>query len=242
MTKILVIGESCMDVFVYCDAMRLAPDIPVPVLNAMHEVKNPGMALNVLNNIKKFADDVNIRTNHNWRSITKTRYVHEATNHMFIRVDTEPNYGRFKNDIDYSEYDIVVISDYNKGYLTEDDIKDICKSHPRVFLDTKKKLGKWAKKAFIIKINDYEYKNSDPKVTESFKKKIIHTMGGDGCEYNGNRYHVDKVEVKDSSGAGDAFMAALVVEYANCGNIIKSIEYANKCASEVVKHRGVTTI
>jgi bifunctional ADP-heptose synthase (sugar kinase/adenylyltransferase) len=230
-----------MDVFVYCDAVRLAPDIPVPVLNALYQVENPGMAMNVANNIDKFEDSL-IYTNNNWKTITKTRYVHEATNHSFLRVDTEPNYGRFNQNHDYSQYDIVVISDYNKGFLTEEDIKKICKSHPRVFLDTKKKLGKWAKKAFIIKVNDYEYKNSDPEITEILKKKIIHTMGGDGCEYDGKHFPTNKVEVKDSSGAGDAFLAALVLKYYETNDINQSITYANVCASEVVKHRGVTTI
>ena len=31
MKSILVIGESSRDVFVYCDALRLCPDVPVPV-------------------------------------------------------------------------------------------------------------------------------------------------------------------------------------------------------------------
>jgi bifunctional ADP-heptose synthase (sugar kinase/adenylyltransferase) len=241
MSRILVIGESCKDVFVYCDAVRLAPDVPVPVLNVIHQKENEGMAMNVLRNIT-IVENCSIITNDNWESITKTRYVHEATNHTFFRVDAEPNYGKFDTEIDYSNYEVIVISDYNKGFLTEEDIEKICKSHPRVFLDTKKKLGKWAKKAFIIKINDYEYNNSDPKITESFKDKIIHTMGGNGCEYNGKCYPVKKMEVKDSSGAGDAFMAALVVKYYDSQNLEQSIVYANECASEVVKHRGVTTI
>ena len=67
-------------------------------------------------------------------------------------------------------------------------------------------------------------------------------MGGNGCEYNGKCYPVKKMEVKDSSGAGDAFMAALVVKYYDSQNLEQSIVYANECASEVVKHRGVTTI
>ena len=67
-------------------------------------------------------------------------------------------------------------------------------------------------------------------------------MGGHGCEYNGKRYSVKRMEVKDSSGAGDAFMAALVVKYVDSQDLEQSIVYANECASEVVKHRGVTTI
>ena len=47
MTKILVIGESCLDEFVYCDAERLAPDLPIPILEIKEVRKNPGMAMNV---------------------------------------------------------------------------------------------------------------------------------------------------------------------------------------------------
>ena len=47
MKKILVIGDSSRDVFVYCDAVRLCPDVPVPVLNILDQQENPGMAKNV---------------------------------------------------------------------------------------------------------------------------------------------------------------------------------------------------
>ena len=48
--------------------------------------------------------------------------------------------------------------------------------------------------------------------------------------------------MKDSSGAGDAFLAALVVEYVRSEDIEKSIVFANECASQVVQHRGVSVI
>ena len=44
------------------------------------------------------------------------------------------------------------------------------------------------------------------------------------------------------SGAGDSFMAGLVVEYCRTDDIVKSIGFANKCASTVVKQRGVTLL
>ncbi len=47
MNSILVIGESSRDVFVYCNAFRLCPDVPVPVLNDKEQSENPGMAKNV---------------------------------------------------------------------------------------------------------------------------------------------------------------------------------------------------
>ena len=38
----------------------------------------------------------------------------------------------------------VIISDYDKGFLTAEDIEYIYTNHPQVFLDTKKILGNWA--------------------------------------------------------------------------------------------------
>jgi sugar/nucleoside kinase (ribokinase family) len=67
-------------------------------------------------------------------------------------------------------------------------------------------------------------------------------MGGDGCEFQGKRYAVNRSEVKDTSGAGDSFMAALCVKFLDTQDIYDSIKFANSCASEVVKHRGVTVI
>lgn len=41
--KVLVIGETCRDLFVYCDSNRLCPEAPVPVLNIVDQRENPGM-------------------------------------------------------------------------------------------------------------------------------------------------------------------------------------------------------
>ena len=162
---------------------------------------------------------------------------------MFFRVDTSHKLDRIDlSTVNYEDYDLIVISDYDKGFLTEDDINEICWHHANVFLDTKKILGVWCQHAHYIKINDFEYQNSKPYLVPEIEHRIIHTMGGEGCEYKGKRYPVNKVEVKDVSGAGDSFMAGLVVEYCKTDDIIKSIEFANKCASEVVTHRGVTLL
>ena len=160
MKKILVIGESCRDIFVYCDANRLCPDVPVPVLNIKDQTENGGMAKNVQRNIQSHIADCDLVTNSDWHNITKTRYMHTHSNHMFLRVDT-PHIidGINITTIDF-DYEIIVISDYNKGFLSEQDIEFICKNHNNVFLDTKKILGPWANNAKYIKINHYEYTNS----------------------------------------------------------------------------------
>ena len=243
MKKVLVIGESCRDVFIYCDALRLCPDVPVPVLNIKNEVDNPGMAKNVYMNIKSLMDDCDVITNENWYEITKTRYVDEKSNHTFFRVDTPHNISRIDlSKIDYN-YEVIVISDYNRGFLHEDDIAEICSNHSTVFIDTKKELGLWVKDAGYIKINNVEYEKSKtiaqlPEIADI----IIRTKGDAGCDYKGKNYPVNKVSVQDVSGAGDSFLAALVVKYVQTHSIEDSIMFANECASKVVKQRGVTVI
>lgn len=242
MKNILVIGESCRDLFIYCDSNRLCPEAPVPVLNIVDQRENPGMAGNVRRNIESIYDKVDICTNQNWYEITKTRYVHQETNHMFFRVDSTQIIPRINVNKINLDYDLIVISDYNKGFLTTDDIEYICSNHNNVFIDTKKILGDWISEARFIKINDYEYRNSEKLITDKISHKIIHTMGGLGCEYQGKRYPTKKVEVKDVSGAGDTFISALVVKFIETDDIVESIKFANQSASKVVTQKGVTIL
>jgi bifunctional ADP-heptose synthase (sugar kinase/adenylyltransferase) len=242
MPQIKIIGESCLDIFVYCDAIRLAPDLPVPVLQKIHTETNPGMAANVERNINARSISTELVTNENWNSFVKTRYVHDKSNHMFFRVDTPQQVARINLKNFSFESEVIVISDYNKGFLTESDIEYICSSHPFVFIDTKKILGSWAEKAKYIKINDYEFKNSQSYLTDNLVSKIIHTRGADGCDFQGTNFPVERFDIRDTSGAGDSFMAALVAEFLTTSDIKKSIKAANSAASKVVRTRGVGVI
>ena len=46
--KIVVIGETCIDKFIYCDINRLSPEAPVPVLQPINTVVNAGMSGNTV--------------------------------------------------------------------------------------------------------------------------------------------------------------------------------------------------
>ena len=247
MGSVLVIGDSCRDIFVYCSCNRLAPEFPVQVLDAKYEVDNGGMAKNVQINIESLGGTCDIITNDAWENNKKTRYIDTDTNYMFIRVDTDNSSGRFnsaRQDIDWSNYDAVIISDYDKGFLHEHDIENICNSHECVFIDTKKPLGVWAKSAKFIKINHQEFLNSKSiiEADKSLYSKIIRTMGPHGAYYRDQQFKVDRVDVKDVSGAGDSFLAGLVVEYIKTGDIGRSIIFGNECATTVVQKRGVSTV
>jgi bifunctional ADP-heptose synthase (sugar kinase/adenylyltransferase) len=119
--KILVIGDSCIDVFRYGKVNRLAPEAPVPVIVPQSETSNPGMAGNVVRNIEALGHKVDFITNEN--EIKKIRYVCSKYNHLLLRVDEgdkcnliHPN---VLENIKWDEYDAVVISDYCKGFLSE---------------------------------------------------------------------------------------------------------------------------
>jgi D-beta-D-heptose 7-phosphate kinase/D-beta-D-heptose 1-phosphate adenosyltransferase len=248
MKKILIIGESCTDVYHYGTCDRLCPDAPVPVFKSTKVVKNGGMAKNVESNIKKISTNivVDLITNKNWEDIRKTRYVEEKSNHMFLRLDeNDDNYGKLSLEdvekINFQDYEAVVVSDYNKGFLSNELLETISKKHKCTFIDTKRKISGWSKNFTFIKVNNIEYKNSLEYLRLNNCNLIV-TKGPYGCIYRDRTYPVEKVEIKDTSGAGDTFLAALSIEYCKSNDIDKAIEFANKCATIVVQKQGVVTI
>lgn len=243
--KILVIGDSCKDVFIYGKVERLSPDAPVPILIPIKKFETGGMAANVYENIISLGVDVDIITNSDM--ITKTRYVEEKTNHQIVRIDSEnKKLSRIQNldKINFTKYDAIIISDYNKGFLEYEDIEYICSSHKKVFVDSKKFINNFFSKAKFIKINEVEYANNlaAGQKFENFYDKLIVTLGSIGTRYMNEIFSVEKVEIKDSSGAGDTFISGLVVEYCKTNDIKKSIEFANKCATIVVQQKGVSKV
>jgi D-beta-D-heptose 7-phosphate kinase/D-beta-D-heptose 1-phosphate adenosyltransferase len=240
--KILVIGDSCEDHYIYCSSDRFCPDAPVPVLNPIKRVKSLGMAGNVVDNIKSLGAEVDMLSN--IEKIKKIRYVHERTNHMFIRVDegeNKINRCLFDN-INWNQYDAVVVSDYCKGFLIEEDIEFISNHHPLTFLDTKKQLGDFTNNFTFVKINDIEFNKTKSILTDILKEKLIVTLGSKGAIYKENIYKVDEVDVRDTSGAGDTFLAGLVYGYVKTKNIDIAIKLANDCASQVIQKKGTAKI
>ena len=255
--KVLVVGDSCKDVFIYGDIERISPEAPVPVFVPSHTENNDGMAKNVANNVESL--DIHIYTVTNKNSITKKRYVENRSGQMVLRVD-EHDYcdrieikklqGIMNNKLtSYSltgtvdNIDAIIISDYCKGFLEESDIEHICKYNKNVFVDTKKKLGKWIKDADFIKINELEYKKNHELLSdEGFKEKLIVTLGSKGCRWNGKDFPVEEVPVKDVSGAGDTFLAGLVRGYLDTQDIEQGIQFAQKCTTYVVQQHGVATV
>jgi bifunctional ADP-heptose synthase (sugar kinase/adenylyltransferase) len=242
--KILVIGDSCTDIFRYGKVTRIAPEAPVPIIVPELETTNPGMAGNVVANLKALGAEVDFVTN--TTEIRKVRYVCSKYNHLLLRVDENDTCEPFNIGLLYlNKYDAVIISDYCKGFLSEEDIKQISQLYQSViFLDTKKILGEWAHNIDFIKINYHEYERNKEilKNDPILNSKTIITKGKYGCDYQGKNYPTTDVPVKDVSGAGDTFLSGLVVEYARSKDINQSINFAQECTTVVIQKSGVSTI
>ena len=246
MKPILILGDSCVDEFVYCDCKRLCPEAPVPLLDIKKTTQNRGMAGNVYRNLRAFTHNCIFLTNKNNSNVVKTRYVEHKTNHMFIRIDTSVPSSHLSesqmSNIVFEDYSSIIISDYNKGFLCEADIKYIAQNHPLTFLDTKKILGSWANDITFIKINRPETLHTKHTLTDTLESKLITTLGDDGASYRGKQYDVQPVEIKHVSGAGDTFLATLAHTYVQTRDIDSSIEMANRGATYVVQCKGVSCV
>ena len=232
--NVLLIGDSCTDIYNIGTVDRLSPEAPVPVVKIVETFSLPGMSANVhrnLTNLNIEADFV-----HNDTLITKTRFIDKRSGQHLLRVDDEDNVAPWsgKTPFPIDTYDAVVISDYDKGFLTYEHIESIIENSIPVFIDTKKTdierfQGAW------VKVNELEYSR-----LKSECSGLIVTLGDRGAKVPHHDIYcpTKSVEVMDVCGCGDTFMAALVAQYLFTKDIEKAIIFANIAAGITVQHRG----
>tara|TARA_A200000159_G_scaffold68439_1_gene63306 strand:- start:1271 stop:2104 length:834 start_codon:yes stop_codon:yes gene_type:complete len=239
-TNVIVIGDKCTDKYVFGETTRLSPEQPVPVLDQTRIEERPGMAGNTELNLKAFGINTILLSQR--ELITKTRFVDTNSGYQLLRLDETPKVGRIANAelkmaMMHQNPDAIVISDYDKGYITDEDLWNLCHNFNRpVFVDTKKR-KLFHKDNVFWKINKKEYdlldKNHLPNDTH-----LIVTLGNDGALWAGLKFLPQVVKVFDVCGAGDTFMAALVYEFLRTKDMRKAIELANKAAAISVTHPG----
>ena len=228
--KVLLIGDSCTDEYVYGSCERLNPEAPVPILKFNRKETKKGMAWNVRENIESFGIEVYMITNQ--ETITKTRYIDEKYNQQILRVDDEPDLKPMNYDLPDEHFDALVISDYDKGFLSNKKVFELVEWFDGpVFIDSKK--TKLPKESCFVKINDLEFSKLDNP-----SDNLIITRGSKGAEYQGKLYPGEKVDIFDAVGAGDTFLSAMVYFYLKYGKIEEAIPYANKAAAIAVSNFG----
>ena len=237
--NVLLLGDDCRDIYVYGHVNRISPEAPVPVLEESHSVVKMGMSGNVFENLAKLGCNVKHITGN--KTSIKTRYIDLKSGHQLLRLDEDciSDEIELSRDIMDTNYDCVVISDYNKGSVSNITIDTVLAMYNcPVFIDTKKthldRFNRVFRENVFIKINEYEYS----KLNSSHKNLIV-TLGKDGARFDGEKYDTPKVNVSDVCGAGDTHLSALAYMYCQTGDIKYSIQWANRAASVTVQHLGV---
>lgn len=240
--NILLIGDSCEDVYHYGTCERLSPEAPVPVLKQSAAKVVKGMSSNVRLNLESFQLNVHHITNH--ETIKKHRFIDSNHNQHLLRWDEGENTKLKPLDLsciqDLNGFDALVISDYNKGFITSEIcyelMKQIKKQNAKIpiFVDTKK-INICCYDGCYVKINEKEFNNIS---SYGDNTKFIVTLGERGALYNNRIFPTKTVEVFDVCGAGDVFLSSLVAGYLKYGTIEQAIPLANKMASVSVSHMG----
>lgn len=230
--KALLIGDHCIDKYHYGFVDRMSPEAPVPVFRFDREEVREGMAGNVQSNLASFGCKVESFFG---TSSVKTRLIDLHSKQHIVRIDDDVHSVAMEFDqLPKLDHDCVVISDYNKGFVSYQLIKDIRKNYAGpVFVDTKKTdLSKL--EGCIVKINSSEYEKLIFKCSH-----LIVTCGSRGAYYNGKHFPAKPVEVADVCGAGDTFLAALAYKYCLSCDIEEAMQFAIRASSVTVQKIGV---
>jgi len=287
--KVLVVGDFMIDHYIIGESNRMSPEAPVPVIVPKEEYSIPGGAGNVAMNIStlgsrvtclgvigndffgkeliKIFNDNNISSKYietieNYSTIVKQRIYCNGI--QVARVDKEEplnwNPNQSENSLDLSDYDVIVLSDYDKGVLVKPWF--LKPKNINVILDPKSGYKHLFMHSNIITPNLNELKkisgmniNSNDSIVNACNKLmkensfdyIIAKKGDKGITIVGNQNfikHIEphRVDNPDVTGAGDTVIAALSIAYAKTNDIEFSAKFANAAAAIAVDKTGTASV
>jgi bifunctional ADP-heptose synthase (sugar kinase/adenylyltransferase) len=232
--KILLIGDDCVDTYVYGTVDRISPEAPVPVFEPKYEIVLDGMAGNVRKNLEALGCDVKFL---HGSTSKKKRIIDQRSKQQLLRIDNDTASDPITIESELPAYDAIVISDYNKGAVTYELVEDLrSRFKGPIFIDTKKTdLARF--NGCYIKINKLEHKRATSLPDDRW---LIVTHGSDGAVWNGWVFPAEVVgDVTDVTGAGDTFLAAFAYEYLIQEYVQAAIKFAIRASGITVQHVGV---
>ena len=234
--RILVIGDVCIDEYRYGEIRRVNPESTAPLLNFENSEEKMGMAFNVAQNLKALGADVILSVSQ--EISRKIRYIDRRTGEHLLRVDQDVQAKPYKVGSKYF-FDAIVISDYNKGFITDETIWKLRqKFQGPIYMDTKKQnLADFP--GVYIKINQRELYEST-SIPEP--DKLIVTYGAKGCGSKESLYPAKVIEVVDVCGAGDVFLAAMVFKHLETGDMDIALPFANEKAALSCQSLGAVCV
>ena len=244
--KVLVIGDIIIDKYITGTSTRLSPEAPVPVVSQQDFWEQLGGAALVHTNLVSLGVDVEM-LDLSYPKCVKTRVLCDG--HYVTRIDQDYKTDGGKTlDIikekDFSAYDIVILSDYNKGVLeySQQIIEHINKYNCKIIVDPKRHFS-FYQGAWLVKPNRKEFENLG---FTNWTGNIIITAASDPtiAQIDSEYYTIktDPVEVNDVTGAGDCFLATFVYGMSQNKSYEESIRLAVKGATESVKHTGTYVV
>jgi len=283
--KVLLIGDFMIDHYITGSSNRMSPEAPVPVVIPKKDYSIPGGAGNVAMNLSLLGANVTCvgcAGNDIWgkkllsilkNGDIKTEGIELIDDHpttlkqriysdgkQVARLDTEKIINWQPNAEVQQNYDIIILSDYNKGVLSNlwFDINNL----ENVIVDPKKDSFNHYRGANIITPNLNELKkasNIDIKddksivdacnqlIKENNFNYIVAKKGDQGMTIIGKDNFVKHikaytVENPDVTGAGDTVISALSLVYAQTKDIELSVKIANAAAAIVVGKPGTATV
>ena len=288
--KVLVVGDFMIDHYIIGESNRMSPEAPVPVVVPKEEYSIPGGAGNVAMNISTMGSQVtclgavgndifgkklikifnenNISSKHieiieNYSTTLKQRIYCNSI--QVARVDKEEplnwNPNQSESSLDYSDYDIIILSDYDKGALMrpwffkpkrtnvildpKNERYEHLFMHSNIITPNLNELKKLS--GMNINNNDSIVNACNKLIEENNFEYIIAKKGDKGMAIVGKQNfikHIEphRVDSPDVTGAGDTVIAALSIAYAKTNDIEYSAKFANAAAAIAVGKTGTASV
>jgi D-glycero-beta-D-manno-heptose-7-phosphate kinase len=228
--RFLAIGDACRDVYISGDSTRKNPEAAAPLLNNLVTEVRDGMAANVANNLRALGADVTtILPPEPWTE--KQRYIDARHGTQLLRVDYDRPSDPLGDLPDLAGFDAVLVSDYDKGFVSYDIMRQLDGRIP-LFVDTKKRNLGLMTEAWV-KINELE--NS---LLVFPPKNLVVTLGSKGSRTADHVAPAQRIDVVDPCGAGDTYLAAFAWSMVHKQDVYAAMVFANNAAAVTCQHRG----
>jgi rfaE bifunctional protein kinase chain/domain len=286
--KVSVVGDVMLDHYSYGQVKRISPEAPVPVFLLEKEESLPGGAANVALNLLSLQADVTLFgrvgdddkgeilasffvnqhgliIQEGYETPVKNRLI--ASSQQVMRIDQEKvtplpplYYHRILDKV--FDADIIALSDYGKGFLTDELIRLIVEGARErnipVLVDPKGADFTKYRGAFLIKPNlkeahiaakDEKDLNvvADKLLKETDADMLLVTKSEEGMtlfKKGGERedFPVFSKEVVDVTGAGDTVLAVLTLALGGGLDVQEGIRMANVAASIAIEKVGCVRV
>ncbi len=283
--RVLVIGDVMLDRYSVGCVERISPEAPVPIVKVTKEYFKIGGAGNVAANIVSLGgtailfsfvgndsaggilkelltkNGIEFNLEEDCSTIEKHRIL--GNNQQMLRVDKEEirekRFGETNRSalIEIAEdVDVIVVSDYAKGAITEDLISLLRRYNDKVIVDPKPVNMELYRNMFLIKLNRKELfemtgngkltlEEAGLKLKRLLNSYVLVTQDSEGMTLFSEKivaFPTFAREVYDVTGAGDTVAAALALAIASGSSLDEAAIIANYAAGISIERIGTYAV